>query len=114
MRQWYAQRQEDEDVTETWKHLHQVLLKKVRVKPAKGRARRGPDHNVRALLGDFLPGPLSIRRPGKVPSSPCASLVRSSVNPGVARLWPGLVVEVVRARQQLLWPLRREQALSVR
>ena len=31
MKPWYAQRADDENVTSTWKHLHSVLFKKVRV-----------------------------------------------------------------------------------
>ena len=34
MREWYENRQDDEDVTNAWKHLHKVLFKKVRVRLA--------------------------------------------------------------------------------
>ena len=34
VREWYENRQDDEDVTNAWKHLHKLLYKKVRVRPS--------------------------------------------------------------------------------
>ena len=42
MKAWYAERNDDEDVAKTWKHLHNVLFKKATV-PVSGDIWRGDD-----------------------------------------------------------------------